>query len=352
MAYTSYGLNDSLTVKLWAKGLSVEALKATEIAPLIGDDKDSIIYRKTETSKGAGDRVTCGLRMQLSGDGFTENDTAEGNGESLTTYSDNIVINELGHVVGVKSQNTIDAQRVPFDMRSEARDGLADWWAKRNSVAFFNHVCGYTVQSDTKYTGLNTVVAPSSTRIIRAGSQATDQALTSNDKFTLDLIDKAKETAETATPKIRKPKGGYVIYLHDYQVTDLRINTSTGQWLDIQKAAVMGGQQTKNPIFNGALGMYNDVVIRKAIDVTQGVHSTAGTAVSNTRRAVFLGAQSCLMAFGQKNSPGRFRWNEELYDHKRKLEVSAWSILGLKKAVYNSTDFGTIVVSTYAAAHT
>jgi hypothetical protein len=45
--------------------------------------------------------------------------------------SDAVMINELGHVVGVKSQNTIDQQRVPFNLREEARDGLADWYAKR-----------------------------------------------------------------------------------------------------------------------------------------------------------------------------------------------------------------------------
>jgi hypothetical protein len=30
------------------------------------------------------------------------------------------------------------------------------------------------------------------------------------------------------------------------------------------------------------------------------------------------------------------------------LEVSAWSIYGLKKFVYNAIDFATIVVSSYA----
>src|SRR5437588_12440655 len=155
MATTSFGVNDALAVKLWSKMLDAEALKATEIAPLIGDDANSIIQRKTETSKGAGDKVSFGLRMQLSGDGFTENETAEGNGESLTIYSDAIVINELGHVVGVKSENTIDAQRVPFDLRSQARSGLKDWWAKRWSVSFFNAVAGNTVQSNAKFTGLN-----------------------------------------------------------------------------------------------------------------------------------------------------------------------------------------------------
>ena len=44
----------------------------------------------------------------------------------------------------------------------------------------------------------------------------------------------------------------------------------------------------------------------------------------------------------------RYRWNEELYDHKRRLEVSAWSIYGLKKFQFNATDFATIVVTSYS----
>ena len=44
----------------------------------------------------------------------------------------------------------------------------------------------------------------------------------------------------------------YVAFLNDYQVTDLRINTSTGQWLDINKAAMTGGKIDDNPILSGA----------------------------------------------------------------------------------------------------
>src|SRR5215472_9798049 len=161
MAITNFGTNDPLAVKLWSKTLDHEALKFTDIVPLIGTDANSIIHHKVETSKGAGDKVTYGLRMQLTGAGFTENQLAEGNGESLTIYSDSIVINELGHVVGVKSSNTIDAQRVPFDLRVEARDGLADWYGKRYSQAFFNQVCGYSLQQDVRFSGLQAPLAPS-----------------------------------------------------------------------------------------------------------------------------------------------------------------------------------------------
>src|SRR5262245_34508191 len=196
MASTSYGVNDALAVKLWARELAHEAVKATEIFPLIGANSNSVIQEKTETKKGPGDRVTVGLRMQLRGDGFTESEIAEGNGEALTTYADNVFVNELGHVVGVRSENTIDAQRVAFDLREEAKDGLVDWWARRISVSFFNQVCGNSstgtgAPTSVKYTGLNAVVAPSAGRVLRAnpaGAHTTDETLIAGDELKLTDI--------------------------------------------------------------------------------------------------------------------------------------------------------------------
>jgi N4-gp56 family major capsid protein len=131
----------------------------------------------------------------------------------------------------------------------------------------------------------------------------------------------------------------------------MRINSSKGQWLDIQKAAMAGSEATKSPIYTGALGEYNGVVLRSSQDVTQGVRTDTGAAITTVRRAVLLGAQAACCAYGKKQSGvNRYRWNEELLDHKRKLEVFAGSIWGLKKTVFDSADFGTVVVSTYAAA--
>jgi N4-gp56 family major capsid protein len=218
VAYTSFAVNDAYAVKLWSKMLIVAEREALDIAPLIGSDDNSIIQMKTETSKGAGDQVTFGLRARLTQDGITENQTAEGNGEALSIYSDSVLINELGANVGVKSQNTIDAQRVPFDLRQQARDGLGEWWADRKSASFFNQVCGYTPQTLTVYTGLNAVVAPSSGRRIVAGSGTADENITSSDIFTLDLIDAAVEMAKVGANMVRPIRIGgqpkYVLYLH------------------------------------------------------------------------------------------------------------------------------------------
>ena len=111
MSFTNFGIGDPMAQKLWSKKLAVEANKSIDIDPLVGTSDGSIIQEKTETKKGNGDQVTFGLRMQLKGDGFTSDDVAEGNGEQLGTNSDKVTIDELGHVVGVKSDNTIDAQR-------------------------------------------------------------------------------------------------------------------------------------------------------------------------------------------------------------------------------------------------
>jgi N4-gp56 family major capsid protein len=328
MATTSFALNDAYAVKLWSKELSVEAMKYTEIAPLIGTDAGSIVHKKEETEKGKGDQVTFGLRLQMTQDGFTENELAEGNGESLTIYTDQLTINELMGVAGVKSDRTIDQQRVPFDLRAEARDGLADWWGKRISVSFFNQVCGNTAEARTKYTGLQATTAPSASRIIWQGSQTADENLTSSNTMTLGLLDKAKEMAITASPLVRPinasgksdigdyykavQEGKYIWYGHPYQVTDLRTNTSTGQWLDIQKAVLTGGDVKDNPIMIGALGMYNNIILKSAFDVTSGVNSSTGAAITTVKRGVLLGAQAAVVGYGMKHAGGKYLWNEEL----------------------------------------
>lgn len=356
MSVTSYGVNDTLSNKLWAKKLTAEALKETYFGKFMGTSANSLIHVKTETSKAAGDKVTFGLRMQLSGDGKTEGQTLEGNEEALTTYADSVLINELVHAVRVKSDNTIDAQRVPFNLRSEAKDGLQDWFAGRFDEVMFKHLCGYSAETRATYIGGNTITAPSSTRIIRAtGSDDATVNADSTKTFNLTYIDNAVTTAKTASPLIRPIRVGgkdkYVMFLHPYQVNDMRKNTSTGQWLDIQKAAMMGGQTSNNPIYTGALGEYNNVVLHESTRVTQGV-SNAGAAQSSTRRAVLCGAQSGALAWGQKFSGAdmNFKWVEQLFDYERELGVSAQTVWGIKKTVFNSVDFGTIVVSTYAAA--
>lgn len=362
MAATNYGTNNPLAVKLWSKMLSVEALKATWIWKFVGESTSDMIMIKDETSKSAGDQITYGLRMQLTGNGTLGDGTLEGNEEALTTYSDALIINQLRHAV--RSQGRMSQQRVPFSVRDEALGGLRDWWADRIDWWGFNQLCGNVgpagapttlTTSDIRWTGLQATIAPDANHYTNAQAGANDTTLGSTNTFTLSMIDKAVERAKTLVPAIRpvlvSGKKFYVTWLHPYQVTDLRTATATGQWLDIQKAAMTGGLVDENPIFDGSLGVYNGVILHEDYRVTQGYNPSGNTAISTVRRAVFCGAQAGMVGFGRDNSVNKFTWVEELFDYENQLGVSAGLIAGLKKTVFNASDFATIVLSSYAAQH-
>jgi len=351
MATTNYSVNSPEAVKLWRTQLAYEALKATWIQKFIGQDSDSVVQVYGETGKSAGDRVTVTLRMQLTGDGVAGDATLEGNEEALTTYTDNLFVDQLRHAV--RSGGKMTEQRIPWSIREEAMMGLKDWWAGRLDTAFFNQVCGYTTQSDLRYTGMNAVIAPDSGHIFRPNSRANDQSLIAGDEMTLGIIDSVVAIAKLATPVIRpiniEGDDRYVMVLHTNQVTQLRTNTNTGQWLDIQKAAMTGDGSKGNPIMTGALGMYNGVVLHESTRITPGVNSATGATVATARRAVLMGAQAASIGFGQDQSFKNFDWNEELFDYGNQLGVEAGLIHGLKKLRFNSADFGTVVAATFTS---
>jgi N4-gp56 family major capsid protein len=363
MSYGSWPVGDTNAVKLWAKDLAVAERESLEIEPLIGDDEDSIIHRKKELEKGKGDKITFNLRARPTQKGIGSSQRAEGNSENMTVYADALYIEELGCNFGARSEYSIEQQRVPWNLREECKNLNKEWWIDRKSKTFFNHVCGYTpanvdaADSGPFFTGLNTVTAPAGVnRQIWAGTAGNDQSLGNSDTMSLALIDKAVTAASLGNSMVAPLMVGgqkkYVMYLHPVQVEQLRTaaGTSANTWQNIMNFAYSGLNVSKNPIYTGALGEYNGVILRKSQDVTLGVHSSSGASQANVRRAVLLGRQACAIGYGQKyTGNNRYRWSEKLLDHDRLLEVSSWLIWGMKKCVFNGTDHGTVVVSTYSA---
>jgi N4-gp56 family major capsid protein len=311
----------------------------------MGESSNSMIQVLNDTRKGPGDKITYQLRMLLSGAGVAGDGTLEGNEEALTVYTDSILIDQLRHAV--RSGGKMSDQRIPFSVREEARMGLTDWWADRIDQALINQLAGVSGQSDLRYTGQNTATAPSTGRqLFVNANEASEASISTTSTFTLAAIDKCVATAKVSTPLIRPLMVGgeamYVMHLHPYQVYSLRQTTSTGGWQDIQKFAMMGKGAKDNPIFTGALGVYNGVILRE--------NPRIPSVQANTRRAIFCGAQAATFAVGQNNTPEKMSWVEELFDYENQLGVSAGMIFGAKKSVFNSTDFGVIVMSTYATA--
>ncbi len=362
MAVTRFGVGDANTVKIWSKIVEAEALKETFYARFTGTSSTALAHQKTEIGRDKGDEVKFNLRTLLTGRGVGEGSVLEGNEESLSLYQDSVKLGQLRHATRFQSPKTIDAQRVLIDMRKESKDGLVDWVPERLDTVFFNHTCGFTpanTESATSgmiYTGGNTVLAPSTNRIIRAKGLSTDQAVGGDNtaKFTLNLIDQAVLKARTASPMIRPVRVNgadwYVVFIHESQAYDLRSDTATaGNWFDLQKARLQGGEGDDNGIFKGAMGTYNGCVIHVSNRVTQGVHSTTGAAVSNTRRAVLCGQQSLAVAFGADTTKSKFSWTEKEFDYDEQIGIAVRLLYGMKKTRYNGEDYGVITITAYSS---
>jgi len=360
MANTSYGVNDPLAVKLWSKRLMREALKETYASRFMGTSKDSLIYVKDDLSKSAGDRIRVGLRMQLSGDGVNGDGTLEGNEESLTTYTDDLFIDQLRHAV--RSGGEMSEQRVPFSVREEGKDGLRDWWADKIDAGFFNQLGGNT-SLGINYTGMQAASAPTSaagnTRILYGTSEGTEASLTSTSTasgfakgtlFSVAMLDLAVNQAKIASPLIRPIRVDgqykYCCFIHPNQTRQLRKNNAanTVTWFDIMRARAEGGDLNVNPIYNGALGEYNGVILHESTRVPLAPTAAQNTA-GDVRRAILCGAQAACFGTGKRDGGLQMKWVEELFDYENQLGVSASMIWGLKKSVYNSIDFGSIVLS-------
>jgi N4-gp56 family major capsid protein len=265
MSTTAYPTGHPLAARIWSKRIVREAMKETFSYKFMGEGSNNLIQVFDETQKGAGDKIRVPLRMQLTGRGVDENDALEGNEEALVTHYDDVVINDLAHAA--RSKVTIDAQRVPFSVREECRQGISDWYADRlDTIAAFQ-LAGYSDMADTIYTGNQLALAPLGNGVATDGTKRwiygdantgtlTEASISAAQTFSLSVLDRCVNIAKTTSPLIRPIKVGgstfYVCFLHPDSVRDLRTNTNTGQWLDIQKAAMMGGEIENNPIFTGA----------------------------------------------------------------------------------------------------
>ena len=355
MALTEFGINDPQAVKLFSKMTFREAIRGTLFSKFMGKGKQSIITRHTDLEKNAGDTVKYDLLEQTSGAGVTGNNWMKGNEAPLTYYQDSVVIDQLrqGHQFDRMSQ-----QRTIHNMRTDARENLSDWWKHTLDNYMFRYLCG-----DTTINHGQAGLAPDSDHYIvcgdvsHSGTIATDEAsLGSNDQFDLMDIDYAKEKARTIAPMIRPTMIDgdeyYVVVLHDYSLTDLRVNTNssaTVKWTDIQQYANVRG--LKNPIFSGANGVYNKCIIYDS----NRIYSPR----TSVRRNLFLGAQAGTFAIGnaydridqKKFGDLPMSWVEDLDDYNDKKGIAAGMVFGIKATRYNSKNYGCMVMTAYSAAH-
>lgn len=342
MAETRFLTNDALTRKRWAKDLFKVVLKGVEFNELIGTSSESIVQMRTELGKGDGDVVKMDIRLPLSGEGIVGHDTVEGNEEKMIFKQFELTIEELNHAVHTGGR--MDMQRVPYDLMMEGKNALSDWWTDKLSDMLFAHLCGDTTYRIAGSTFAQNPSTPDSDHLMTM-NDVTEGSLTAADEMDLTFLDRMKQRARIPSAatgwRIRPIKIGgknyYKVILHDYVFDRLRANTNVGQWGDLLRAA--NKLQMENVEF-----VYNGMMVSKSERIR--------SVNSGEYRNVLLGAQAACVAWGgageSKGTTMSFVPYEK--DAKRYVMIRGGGILGIKRTVFNSQDYGIIVGTSYAEA--
>ena len=322
---------------LWYKELFADVSKTLFVANMASGKATSCIQIITDLSKSAGSTVTFGLSTKLAGSGVTGDSELEGNEEGIVSYSESLIVDQLRHAVRLTGR--MDEKKVAYNMRADAKEKLRIWWQERIDQELLDKLCG-----KTSSTFANTPDAPSANRSVWAGGVSSDGALTASMTFDTKVIDKAKQMARLSGVKVRplsmegdayKGKALYYMFVHPYQAANLR---NDPVWNQAQRDANVRGAD--NPILNGALGVYNNVVIFEH----EGIYAfNGGSGSAPIARAVLLGQQAAILAYGSDQ-----RWVEKTFDYENKTGFSVGRIFGVVKPQFNSEDYGVITVATAA----
>lgn len=318
----------SLVKKAWAKATWEAGIRQAFFSKFTGTSAGSIVQIKEELKKEKGDTINIPLLMPLTGAGVSGDNTLEGNEEALIYRDFEVTIDQLRNAVRLAGK--FEEQKTQLRLREDAKTALADWLATKIDKSIF--------------TALST--NPTSDRIVYGGSATAESAIGTSDVFTTNLIGKAKRIAtadENTMVKPIKVNGAdtYIMIIDQWQARDLRADT---KWLEAQQHANIRGE--KNPIFSGAMGMYDGVVIHESNRI---LRTATGASNAKVGHALFLGAQAAVMAVGTEPE-----WNEDTFDYGNQVGFSFGRIFGIAKSAFkydgtNLTDFGCINVLTSSA---
>ena len=259
-------------------------------------------------------------------------------------------------------------KRTLHDLRKIAKARSVDWWARVFDEIIFMYLSGARgVNSEfvfpTTYSGFanNAFVAPDSNHLIYGKTATSKATIDATCTMSTLPIDRAVAYAEmmggggpaySAIPQLQKcdVEGDeeFLLIMDGYQKYNLRRDTTTNDWADIQKAiATAIGKQSA--FIQGGLGIWNGVVLHSHPNCIRFSDYGTSPATVQATRSLFLGKQAGVIAFGSPGQDLRFGWNEEGRDNNNKIVITTNTIWGFKKVCFNGNDFGVIAIDTAAA---
>ncbi len=358
---TSFGVNSPQAVKRWALSLAKDTAKLTYWEKFIGEGENNIIERKVELEDDAGDTVKFDLSMKLRGEMTFGDDNIEGKEEALTFYQDEVKIDQARK--GASGGGRMTRQRTLHNLRKIARDRTAEFMAEWMDDMYFVYLSGdvgvTSINQDNKFRAAfagNAITAPDSAHIMYAGAATSKLSITTADKMSWAFLERVavkprmmnavNPDVVKMSPVIVEGERRFVVVMSPWQAHSLRTETGDLSWTKAQQAlATAVGRGAE--IFKGGLGLVNNLVLHEHENVRRWSDYGAGTNLP-AARALLLGRQAGVVAYGAAGKGSRMSWVEKLTNADNDVAIYCGAIMGAKKTTFNGKDFGVTALDTYA----
>ena len=311
MAATSILTSHGLTNEQWKAQLFKLYQEGTFFGRFKGTDGKSIVSVQRDLQKQAGDAITFGFANTIRGTaGVTGNTPLEGhdgsnyvvNNEAMTFNYQRVVIDQIRQ--SIKISGTLDEKRVAFSLREQAKGQLTDWMSYNEDQALF--------------TAVNTAdeIAGALSTVTITGGLTYDNIVDIKKEAMFPTTNNVTGGAAT-TLKLEpiKIENGEEMFILGVNPTDAAAFKKSTDYKDFNKLAEMRG--SGNPIFTGALGVFNNVVIHE--------HSSF-----EVNKPVLMGANAMFLAYGDE-----IMYGEDTFDYDNQTGFMIGSVRGVALAEHD-----------------
>lgn len=379
---------DALRPEIWAKEVMATTIDSLFFQQngMVGYSSNGllksdpgIVQIDESLKKSKGDTVTLGLTAKHDpNSGVSDGAEIEGNENKRTPYSESIAITTEDFAE--RLTGVLDEQKNAYDMRKDAKEKLAIQMAEFIEMQIFLKLAGVTNTSLTDVAGnvVGTKCAWSNTpdyiadattaagygaRYLCADYTNGATSLAATDLITPHLISMAKTKANTRSssglPKMRALRINgrlhFVLFVHPWQGLDLKNNAV---WSQAQREANVRGNE--NPIFSGALGIWDNVIVHEHdyvpfLDTSVAGNSFRGSASGtdfavDAFRALLCGAQAVGFVRCNYGPNNRLAWVEKGFNYERQPGFCTGIMGGIQKIMFNSQEYGVLALDTAATA--
>lgn len=309
----------NLVPKVWVKKVWHEGVKDSYFDKFTAMDGSNVVHQNKDLTNVKGDSVVFGLMMNLTGSGVEGNrQKLSGSEDTLNIYDFTVQTQLVRNAV---SRFEADDQKSQYDMLKEIKVVLKQWlsdWLDNKLISKLSY-------------------NPSNGEVLYASAAGTQSSITANDKLTTTIISRAKRKAMMHAPKVQPIKvdgmDKYIMLVHPWAARDLKDDP---KWLAAQQNANVRG--SKNPIFTGALGEYDGVILYEYERVQTG---NIGASSANVCQNLLLGKQAACFAVAR---PAKHIEQTDDYGNIAGNGIAFYG--AVEKTKFNGMDYGIINVMT------